>query len=298
MGDFIHAYSKFLIGNINFFYYIMDELLGKERINSNLILKVQKRIKVLKLIDSVSDGLKDYFFGDDYEELIEYYNIYEDLDYFVENLLYYRNYEIDINLIDEVSDKNLYKICSNSYPIKHNYDCSNKIAIRLNADEFFLEDYSELNELYFILKEIVPCNINFIINDLVNKEVVLEDRVSNYEYKNFVNTKINIIKIRDYLKLIECNDIDGFILDRLSILDDNPIWEYYILDSKIKNKELDEVIEKYALNISNKYKNYFNLNKDLYSFIGKNALMILCEYAFKREDGDAFKKYIDEINSL
>ena len=68
MGDFVHAYSKFLIGNINFFYYIIDELLGREKINSNLILKVQRRIKVLKLIGSVSDGLKNYFFGNDYEE--------------------------------------------------------------------------------------------------------------------------------------------------------------------------------------------------------------------------------------
>ncbi len=65
----------------------------------------------------------------------------------------------------------------------------------------FLEDYLELSELYFILKEIVPCNVNFTINDLINNEVVLEDRISNYQYKNFVNTKINIIKIRDYLKV-------------------------------------------------------------------------------------------------
>lgn len=298
MGDFIHAYSKFLIGNINFFYYIMDELLGREKINSNLILKVQRRIRVLKLIDSVSDGLKNYFFGNDYEEVLDYYNIYEDLDYFVENLLYCRDYTIDIDLIDEVKDKNLYKICSKTYPNTHNYDCSNKIAIRLNADELFLEDYLELSELYFILKEIVPCNVNFVINDLINNEVVLEDRISNYEYKNFVNTKINIIKVRDYLKLIECSGIDGFILNRLSLLDDNPIWEYYILDSKIKNMELDEVVEKYALSISSKYKNYFELNEKLYRFIGRNVLAVLCEYALKREDNNALKKYIDELSSL
>ena len=291
MGDFVHAYSKFLIGNINFFYYIIDELLGREKINSNLILKVQRRIKVLKLIDSVSDGLKNYFFGNDYEEVLDYYNIYEDLDCFVENLLYYRDYGIDIDLIDEVQDKNLYKICSN-------YDCSNKIAIRLNADELFLEDYLELSELYFILKEIVPCNVNFTINDLINNEVVLEDRISNYQYKNFVNTKINIIKIRDYLKLIECSDIDGFILNRLSLLDDNPIWDYYILDSKIKNMELDEVIEKYALSIGSKYKNYFGLNEKLYRFVGRNVLAVLCEYALKREDNNALKRYIDELSSL
>ncbi|AID45214.1 hypothetical protein SFBM_1243 [Candidatus Arthromitus sp. SFB-mouse-Japan] len=298
MGDFVHAYSKFLIGNINFFYYIIDELLGREKINSNLILKVQRRIKVLKLIDSVSDGLKNYFFGNDYEEVLDYYNIYEDLDCFVENLLYYRDYGIDIDLIDEVQDKNLYKICSKTYPNMHNYDCSNKIAIRLNADELFLEDYLELSELYFILKEIVPCNVNFTINDLINNEVVLEDRISNYQYKNFVNTKINIIKIRDYLKLIECSDIDGFILNRLSLLDDNPIWDYYILDSKIKNMELDEVIEKYALSIGSKYKNYFGLNEKLYRFVGRNVLAVLCEYALKREDNNALKRYIDELSSL
>ncbi len=46
--------------------------------------------------------------------------------------------------------------------------------------------------------------------------------------------------------------------------------------------ELDEVIEKYALSIGSKYKNYFGLNEKLYRFVGRNVLAVLCEYALKK----------------
>ena len=61
MGEYLDTYSKFLIGNFEFFSRVVDKLLSEPRVNKELVLRVQRRLKVLKLIDSVLNLLKSIF---------------------------------------------------------------------------------------------------------------------------------------------------------------------------------------------------------------------------------------------
>lgn len=299
MGDFIDNYSKFLIGNVNFFNYIVEELLSLPKINSKLILRVQKRIKALKLIESVSPYLEKYFYGENYVEIIESCNIFNSLEEFVEKLLSYRTYNIETLIDGRFSGINLNKICSKTYIRKHNYECSDNLEIKLNSNEFFLEDYSEeIDELYFIINEIAKSNINFIITDPIKGTQTREDRISRHSYKGFVNTKIEVIKVEDYNAFIHKDDIDEFLLNRMVILDDNPIWRYYLLKIKLKNKELPEIIEKLCLYIKDNYKYYSYLDKELYRFIAVDSIMTLCNQALDTGDNDTFNKYFEELRDL
>lgn len=299
MGDFIDNYSKFLIGNVNFFNYIVDELLSLPKINSKLILRVQKRIKVLKLIESVSPYLEKYFYGENYKDIIESCNIFDNLEDFVDNLLNYRTYNIETVLVDRFNDINLNKICSKTYIRKHNYECSDNLEIRLNSNEFFLEDYSEeLDELYFVINEIAKSNINFIITDAIKNEHSREDRISKHSYKGFVNTKIEVIRVEDYNTFIHTGDIDEFLLNRMAILDENPIWKYYLLRIKLRNKELPQTIEKLCSYIKNNYNYYLYLDKELYRFIAIDSIMTLCDYSIESGNDSKFNEYFEELRAL
>lgn len=296
MGDYLDIYSKFLIGNFEFFSEVVERLLSQPKINKELILRVQRRLKVLKLIDSVSEPLEKYFYGKDYGEILEH-NVFDDLEYFVEYLLRYRKRGIKIN-VDGTSNEILYKICSKSYECIHNYNCSDNIEIKIKSDEIFLEDYDEIEELYFILDEIAATNINFKVIDVENDREFFEDRINNREYKNYVNTKITLVKIGDYGNFINKTNTNEFILNRMSLIDPNPIWKYYILNIKLENKELPQTITDYASYIKNNYNEYSYLNKELYKFIGMSALMTLCDIYLDSCNYEEFEKSYEELKSI
>ncbi len=296
MGDYLDTYSKFLIGNFNFFSEIVERLLSQPKVNKELILKVQRRLKVLKLIDSVSESLEKYFYGNDYTEILEH-NVFDDLEYFVEYLLRYRKREVKIN-VNGTSHGILNKICSKSYESIHNYNCSDNVQININSDEVFLEDYDEIDELYFVLDEIASTNINFKIIDVQNNTEFFEDRINNRKFKNYVNTKITLLKISDYYNFIKKTDTNEFILNRMSLLDPNPIWKYYLLNIKIENEELPQTIINYASYVKDNYSKYAYLNEELYKFIGMNALMTLCEKYIEICDYKKFEESFEELKNI
>lgn len=296
MGDYLDVYSKFLIGNFEFFSEIVEKLLSQPKINKELILRVQRRLKVLKLIDSVSEPLEKYFYGKDYGELLEH-NVFDDLEYFVDYLLRYRRREIKIN-VDGTSNEILNKICSKSYERIHNYNCSDNIQININSDEVFLEDYDEIEELYFILDEIAITNINFKIIDVKNDIEFFEDRINSKKYKNYVNTKITLVKISDYNDFINKTNTNEFILNRMSLIDPNPIWKYYLLNIKLENKELPQTITDYASYVKNNYNKYSYLNEELYKFIGISALITLCDTYIDICDYEKFEESYKELEGI
>ena len=296
MGEYLDIYSKFLIGNFKFFDEVVDKLLNQPKINKELILKVQRRLKVLKLIDSVSEELEKYFYGDDYKEIFED-NLFGDFEYFVEYLLRCKKRELNINVMGN-SNKLLNQICSNSYTNIHKYSCSDKFTININSDEAFLEDYDELDELYFVLDEISNVNINFKILDVVTGEECFEDRIFNRKYKNYVNTKVTILKISDYYQFINRQNIEEFILNRMSLLDPNPIWKYHILNIKVRNCELPRIIINYAEYIKENCDKYSYFNKEFYNFIKCRSLFVLCDSYIETCNEEKFKENFDELEQL
>lgn len=293
MGDYLDTYSKFLIGNFDFFSEMVDKLLCQPKVNKELILKIQRRLKVLKLIDSVSESLEKYFYGNEYKQILEN-SVFDDLEYFIEYLLRYRKREIKLNVIGEV-EKNLEEICSNSYASIHNYKCSDNVQLNINSDEIFLEDYDEIAELYFILDEIACMNINFKVIDVEKDEEYFEDRINSRKYKNYVNTKITLLKIRDYNNFIRKTDTNEFILNRMSLIDPNPIWKYYLLMLKIQSKELPQTIINYASYIKDNSKDYSYLDEELYYFMNLHSLFVLCESYIELNDYSKFDEYFEEL---
>ena len=293
MGDYLDTYSKFLIGNFDFFNEMVEKLLCRPKVNKDLILKIQRRLKVLRLIDSVSESLEKYFFGNDYKEILED-NVFDDFEYFIEYLLRYRKREIKLNIHGQF-EKSMQKFCSNSYASIHNYKCSDNVQININSNEIFLEDYDEIEELYFILDEIACTNINFKILDIEKNEEYFEDRINNKKYKNYVNTKITILKIRDYENFIKKPDTNEFILNRMSLIDPNPIWKYYLLILKIENKELPQTIINYASYIKDNAGEYTYLDEDLYHFMKMYSLFVLCESYIEIKDYSKFDECLKEL---
>ncbi len=296
MGDYLDTYSKFLIGNFEFFNKVVEKLLSGPKVNKELVLRVQRRIKVLKLIDSVSEPLEKYFYGDYYMDVFER-NLFDDLEYFVEYLLRYRKREVNIN-VNNVSEGILNSICSKSCEKIHNYNCSDNVKININSNEAFLEDYDEIDELYFILDEIARTNINFKIIDINNDTESFEDRIHDKKLRNYVNTKVTLLRIDDYQELIKKKDIDEFILNRMSLIDPNPIWQHYLLDIKLNNKELPRTIIKHASYIKDNYDRYAYLNRNLYNFIGVNALTILCENYIETGQHEKFEECYEKLRSI
>lgn len=296
MGDYLDTYSKFLIGNFDFFSEVVERLLSKPKINKELILRVQRRLKILKLIDSVSEDLKKYFYGTDYGDILED-NVFDDFEYFVDYLLRTRKREIKIN-VNGTSDEILNKICSKSYEHIHNYKCSDNVQININSDEVFLEDYDEIDELYFIIDEIANSNINFKVIDVNNNTETFEDRINTRKFKNYVNTKITLLKISNYNDFIKKENTNEFILNRMSFVDPNPIWKYYLLNVKLENKELPQTITDYASYVKNNYKKYSYLNEELYKFIGINALITLCDIYIDACDFEKFEESYEELKSI
>lgn len=297
MGDYLDIYSKFLIGNFKFFNEAVDRLLDQPKINKELILRVQKRLKVLKLIENVSESLEKYFYGEDYYDLLEH-NVFNDFEYFIDYLLRYRKHGIKINISGDI-DGNLNKICSKSYESIHNYNCSDNVQININSNEVFLEDYEEIDELYFIINEIADSNINFKIIDVKDNQEYYEDRINDRKFKNYVNTKVTLVKIRDYYDFIKRSNTNEFILNRMSLIDPNPIWKYHLLNVKLENKELPHVIEEYASYIINNFKQYSYLNEGLYKFIGIYSVVNLCEIYLDNNDYEKFEvnyKMLEDID--
>lgn len=296
MGDYLDTYSKFLIGNFEFFSRVVDRLLSEPKVNKELVLRVQRRLKVLKLIDSVSESLEKYFYGDYHTDIFER-NLFNNLEYFVEYLLRYRKREVNIN-VNRVSDGILNTICSKSYEKIHNYSCSDNIQININSNEVFLEDYDEIDELYFILDEIAYTNINFKIIDINNNTETFEDRIQNRKFKNYVNTKVTLLKIDNYQKFMRKKDTNEFILNRMSFIDPNPIWKHYLLNIKLDNKELPRTIINHASYVKDNYDKYMYLNKDLYNFIGVNALTTLCENYMDTKQQEKFEECYEKLKSI
>lgn len=299
MGEYLDTYSKFLIGNFEFFSRVVDKLLSEPRVNKELVLRVQRRLKVLKLIDSVSESLEKYFYGDCFTDVVER-NLLNNLDHFVEYLLRCRKSELNVN-VNKVSDGILNKICSKSYEKIHNYSCSDnvQINININSNEVFLEDYDEIDELYFIIDEIVAhANINFKIIDVNNNTETFEDRIKNRKFKNYVNTKVTLLKIDNYHNFIRKTDTGEFILNRMSLIDPNPIWKHHLLSIKLDNKELPRVIVNHASYVKDNYDKYAHLNEDLYNFIGVNALTTLCENYIETNEHEKFGECYEKLKGI
>ena len=296
MGYYLDTYSKFLIGNFEFFTKVVDRLLSEPRVNKELVLRVQRRLKVLKLIDSVSEPLEKYFYGDCFTDVVER-NLLDNLDYFVEYLLRYKKSELNVN-VNKVSDGILNTICSKSYEKIHNYSCSDNIQININSNEVFLEDYDEIDELYFIIDEIANANINFKIIDVNNNTETFEDRIKNRKFKNYVNTKVTLLKIDNYHNFIRKTDTGEFILNRMSLIDPNPIWKHHLLSIKLDNKELPRVIVNHASYVKDNYDKYAHLNEDLYNFIGVNALTTLCENYIETNEHEKFGECYEKLKGI
>ncbi len=301
LGYFIDNYSKFLIGNINFFNYVCDELLNRPKINSDLILKVQRRIKVLKLIDDVHPDLYRYYYGEDFKEILDSLNAYDRFDSFIYDLLDYREFDIETKVTPNYENELLKNICSKTYMNKHNYEGEFRVLINLKSDELLLEDYSEdFNELYFIIGEISSSyNLNFKIYDICSSyDYYMEDRIHDFKTKWYVNTNITILKIKSYNNFILKEDLDQFILERMCDLDDNPVWRYYLLKIKLQNNELSYIIENLCYYIRDNYKEYSYLDEDFYNDIALYATLLLINEATKKEDEENFNKYIKDLEDF
>ncbi len=296
MGEYLDTYSKYLIANKEFFEDMVQRLLAMQKINKELILKAQRRLRTLKLIEEVSPSLHKYFYGKDYEDILDQ-NIFMDLEKYVDYLLRYSQSQIDIKVSGE-RDENLCKICSKSYESIHNYNCSNKVQINLNSNEIFLEDYEEINELCFLINEVACSNINFKVIDVVNNTEYFEDRINEKRYRNYVNTKITLIKISDYRDFIKAPHTNEFLLNRMSFLDPNPIWNYYLLEKKVNSRELPSNIIKYASYVKENFESYAYLDEELYKSIGINALTILCDNYIEIDDYDKFEECFEELRSI
>ena len=296
MEKYINDYEKYLIGNVEFFNEVVDILLNKPNVNTELIFKIQRRLKVLKVIESVSKSLEKYFYGKEYEKILNEKSK-DHLESFIEPLLEYKENQININM-NEVSCVNLNEICSKSNEHTHNYNCSNNVQVNINSNEIFLEDYNEIDELYYVVNKIAEANINFKILDVIKDKFSFEDRINSNKYQDFINTNITLLKIDDYLRFISKEDTDEFILYRMSMIDPNPIWKHYLLEIKIANKELPHTIMSYASYIKENFKDYLYINEDFYKFIGVKALIIMCEIYIKTSNYSKFDECIKELETV
>lgn len=294
METYLDNYGKYLIGNIDFFYDVVERLIEEPVVNRELIFQIQRRLKVLKVIENVSESLEEYFYGKTYLKILNDKNL--DLEKFVKKLLKYDKKPINIK-INKVCDRNLEKICSKSYEHIHNYNCSNNVQVNVNSNEIFLEDYDEIDELVYIAEE-MESNINFKILDVINNEWVYENRIKGIESENYINTKITLLKIDNYIGFIVKENLDEFILNRMSLLDPNPIWKYYLLEIKLKNKELPHTIMSYASYIKDNFRDYYYIDEGFYKFIGVKALIIICETLLDVGNYETFDKYYEELKEI
>lgn len=161
-----------------------------------------------------------------------------------------------------------------------NYAGGESFLVSINSNEIFLKDYDEIDELYYISKELGDVNLNFKVLDIFSKSECFEDRINDNKKENYISANITLLRLeahKSYKNLVENICLSENILNRLEQLDPNPIWKYYLLIMKINDKEDKEIIIDLCNYIYSNVQKFSYLDVELFEKIGAHSLVVLCD---------------------
>lgn len=284
--------SRFLMANFNFLNEIKVKLL-----NEDLLCKLNRRLEVLKCIENVSKPLEVYFYGSNYKYVLDKLSLKE-VEFLAKKILFYEKKEIDIKTFSGF-DEMFSKISKKSYGKIKNYAGGESFLVSINSNEIFLKDYDEIDELYYISKELGDVNLNFKVLDIFSKSECFEDRINDNKKENYISTNITLLSLeahKSYKNLVENICLSENILNRLEQLDPNSIWKYYLLIMKINDKEDKEIIIDLCNYIYSNVQKFSYLDVELFEKIGAHSLVVLCDIYLGLKDYEKLNLYIDLLD--
>lgn len=283
---------RFLIVNFKFLNYVKEKVFNKE-----LLFKINRRLEILNFIENVSEDLREYFYGDYYEKLIENFSD-DNIENLLKKILDYEKSGINIE-ISSVSDRFLYNISYNSSLKIREFVDNNFFDVYINSNEFFAEDYGCINELYFISKQLGDVNLNFKVIDIFNEEISFEDRIFKIKRNSYINTNVILFRVgahRSFSELLREENLDIRVISRLEKLDSNPVWKYYLAINMLNNRENYKVIINLCKYVYENVNKFSFLDKEFFEKVSAHSLVILCDIYLNLNDHENFNRYIEILD--